>query len=249
MTRLLVVTGLVMLLAGCVTESNTTKNSGPPAEIVQRQLDLGVGYLRNGEYTRAKEKLNRALELDPKNAVVHQTFGLLFQLEGENELAEDHFKQAIRYDPNSAQSRNSYGAFLFSQQRYHEAVEQLAIASENRFYANRAAVFENLGVAYARINDIENVEYAFTRAMQLNPEQSRALLELAQIHFDQRNYISARDLYKRHAKVSAASPRTLWLCIQLAQLFKDRNEEASCIEALEGIFPASDEYRMYKESL
>ena len=123
---------------------------------VQRQIDLGIGYLRQGDYQRAKEKLNRALEIDPKNGTVHATFGLLFQLEGEYELAERYFRDAVRYDPNSAQARNSFGAFLFARERYSEAVEQLKLAAENRFYQNRPIVFENLGVAYLRLNDIEN---------------------------------------------------------------------------------------------
>lgn len=240
---------MVFMLAGCVTETSTRNEPpAPPSEKLQRQLDLGVGYLRQGDYQRAKEKLNRALDIDPKNAVVHATFGLLFQLEGESDLAERYFRDAIRYDPGDAQARNSYGAFLFSQQRYREAAEQLEKAVENRFYTNRPTVFENLGVAYTRLGDMDSADYAFTRSVQLNPDQPRALLELATIRFDQQNYVESRELYRRHTRVAAKTAKTLWLCIRLARIFKDYNEEASCIEALEGIYPASKEYQLYKES-
>ncbi|MBT4161289.1 MAG: type IV pilus biogenesis/stability protein PilW [Gammaproteobacteria bacterium] len=246
----LVTFSICLLLSACVTESGINEPpEGAAAEVVQRQLDLGIGYLRNGDYQRAKEKLNRALQVDPKNAAVHAAFGLLFQLEGEDSLAEKYFSSAIRFDPESAQARNSYGAFLFSKKRYQEAVEQLLKAAENRFYPNRPTVFENLGVAYTQVGDKENAEYAFSRAVQLNPEQSRSLLELAVIRYDQSNYVEARALYSRHTKGSPKSPKTLLLCIRLARVFKDANEEASCAEALEGIFPASLEYREYKESL
>lgn len=241
----------VALLAGCASqqsEQGTEANRPDTSEMVQRQLDLGVGYLRQGDYRRAKEKLGRALEIDPKNAVAHAMFGMLFQLEGENDLAEQYFKDAIRYDPDDAQARNSYGAFLFAQARYHEAVEQLTKAAENRFYPNRSTVFENLGVAYEKIGDVEAADFAFTRAVQLNPTQSRALLELGEIRFEQRNYVEARDFYKRHNRIAQTSSKSLWLCVRLAKIFRDVNEEASCAQGLEGIFPASDEYRMYKES-
>lgn len=250
MIRALTTICLLALLTGCATEEpNRSEAAVNMSEMTQRQLDLGVGYLRNGDYPRAKEKLNRALEIDPRNAVVHATFGLLFQLEGENELAETYFQNAVRYQPDSAQARNSYGAFLFSQKRYEEAVEQLEHASENRFYRNRPTVFENLGVAYKQLGDDERAEFAFTRAIQLNPEQARALLELAEIRYTQQNYAQSREYYVRHARVASTSARTLWLCIRLARIFKDYNEEASCIEALEGIFPASDEYQLFKNSL
>lgn len=239
-----------MLIAGCVTETTTRiEPAGVEAEIVQRQLDLGIGYLRNGDYTRAKEKLNRALEIDPRNAPVHTTFGMLFQLEGEYELAEKHFRSAVRFDSESAQVRNSYGAFLFAQQRYQEAIEQLNIASEDRFYPNRAVVFENLGMAYKRTGDMVAAEQAFTRASKLNPEQPRALLELAEIKFDEQNYVRSRELFARYNRVAPATSRSLWLCVRISRVFKDVNQEASCGEALEGIFPASEEYKKYKESV
>ena len=241
---------LVFLLSSCASDGNRSpETSGVSAEVVQRHLDLGVGYLRNGDYQRAKDKLTRALEIDPKNAAVHATFGLLFQLEGEDELAEKYFRNAVRFDPESAQARNSFGAFLFSQRRYQEAIEQLLNAAENRFYPNRPTVFENLGRAYLRVGDLEGAEYSFTRAIQLNPEQTRALLELAIIRYDQRNYVEARDLYARHTSLSAKNARTLLLCIKLARIFRSANDEASCAEALEGIYPDSDEYREYQGTL
>ena len=248
--RHLLMTVLVVLLSACASQpvTESPEPASQSSEVVQKQLELGVGYLRNGDYVRAKEKLNRAIELDPRNSMAHATFGLLFQLEGEDELAEDYFKRAVRFDSNNAQARNSYGVFLFEQKRYHEAVDQLSKASENRFYANRPAVFENLGTAYQRIGDLEGADYAYTRAIQLNPDQPRALLALAEMRFDERNYVESRGLYQRHTRVAAKSARTLWLCIRLARVFRDRNEEASCAEALEGIFPASEEYQLYRNS-
>ena len=240
---------LLIALAGCSSKAPVSNEAqAVPDELLQRQLDLGVGYLRQGDYQRAKEKLNRALQIAPRDSTVHATFGVIFQLEGEPELAEKYFKAAIRHDPQSAQARNSYGAFLFSEKRYEDAVVQLEKASQNRFYPNRPTVFENLGVAYVRLGDVEKAEYAFSRAIQLNPEQPRALIELADIRFNQQKYVESRELYSRHTKIAPSSAKRLWLCVRLARVFKNHNEEASCGEALEGIFPATSEYRQYQES-
>jgi len=244
--RLVTVFGFALLLVACAgNEPSPQLPTAEASEIVQRQLDLGIGYMRNGDYQRAKEKLNRALEIEPKNASVHATLGLLFQLEGENKLAETYFSSAVRFDPDSARVRNLYGAFLFAEKRYFEAIEQLQKASENRFYPNRPSVFENLGVAYSRVNDSASAEAAFTRAVQLNPEQSRALLELAALRYDQRNYVESREYYRRHVAIAPKSPRALLLCTKLARIFREPDEEASCAEVLEGIYPSSPEYREY----
>jgi type IV pilus assembly protein PilF len=249
MNRLLPVLLLAMLASCASSPRSSDEITGVTEEVVQKQLELGIGYLRQRSYQRAKDNLNRALDLDPKNAEVHEAFGLLFQLEGEYELAEKHFADAVRFGPDNAKVRNSFGAFLFSQQRFPEAIEQLSKASENRFYPNRPAVFQNLGLAYLRVGDKENADYAFTRAIQLNPDQARALLELASIRYEQRNYVEARELYRRHTRLSPKTPKTLLLCVRLARIFRDQNEEASCAEALEGIFPSSPEYKEYRESL
>jgi type IV pilus assembly protein PilF len=251
MTRIVLALLLALLVSSCQsmkTPQGANTDNGT-SELVQRHLDLAIGYLRNRDYQRAKEKLAKALDIEPKNADVHATYGLVFQLEGEIDLAEEYFKQAVRYDPQSAQIRNSYGAFLFSENRFHEAVDQLSKASEDRFYSNRPMVFENLGVAYKRIGNPEDAEYAFTRATQLNPQQPRALIELGEIRFDERNYVESRGYYRRYSQVGPSTAKSLWLCVRLSRIFQDNNLEASCSEALEGIFPGSGEYQQYKESV
>ena len=249
-------TRIVLLLSALLVSSCQSMNTprgesaaNATAELVQRHLDLAIGYLRNRDYLRAKEKLAKALDIDPKNAEVHATYGLVFQLEGETDLAGEYFRKAVKYNPQSAQIRNSYGAFLFSEKRFREAVEQLSKASEDRFYPNRPMVFENLGVAYNRIGDTQKAENAFVRATQLNPQQPRALIELGEIRFDERNYIESRDYYSRYSKVGSSTAKSLWLCVRLGRIFQDNNQEASCSEALEGLFPGTHEYQQYKESI
>ena len=116
----------VVLVGGCVTE--TTGNLPEPAtlnERVQAQLDLARGYLENRDFTRARSPLNRALEIDPRSVEANVLMGVLSQAESDPELAEQHFKSALRLEPDNAQALNNYASFLYAQQRYSEAVERL----------------------------------------------------------------------------------------------------------------------------
>ncbi len=246
---IIVLLGL-FLVTGCVTETiGPKKKEVDPTEVVEKQINLGVGYLRQREYTRAKENLRKALEIDPRSPLAHTTFGVLFELEGEDALAEEHFNKAIRFDPDFSQARNNYGAFLFARGRFDEAVAQLLVATKDRFYAKRPQAFENLGVSYLHLGETVKAEDAFVRAVELNFSQSRALLELARIRFDQKNFVESRRLYQRHASVSGQSAPSLWLCVRLAGVFDDVDLEASCGLVLKNIFPASDEYSQYKEHI
>jgi type IV pilus assembly protein PilF len=240
----------ILLLGGCVTETN-----GKPVkeidqdELLRKLTELGIGYLRQGDFNRAKDNLRKAMDIDPKSPLVHTTFGLVFQLEGEKQLSEQHYRKAIRYDPNFSQARNNYGAFLFVEGRYDEAIIQLQAAAGDRFYPRRAQVFENLGVCYLRTGENVKAEDSFVRAIELNFSQGRALLELSSIRYDQKSFVESKRLYDRHASVVQQSSRSLGICIKLARVFDDEDSEASCALVLKNIFPASEEFIEYQRTI
>ncbi|MCZ6502349.1 MAG: type IV pilus biogenesis/stability protein PilW [Gammaproteobacteria bacterium] len=240
----------LFLLSGCVTETTgRQKKEVDREDVVEKLINLGVGYLNQGDYSRAKVNLRKALDIDSRSILAHTMFGVLFEREGEDQLAEEHFRKAIRFDPDFSLARNNYGGFLFAQGRFEEAVEQLLAATDDRFYLKRPHAFENLGVSYLSLGETVKAEEAFVRAVELNFSQSRALLELANIRFDQQNFVESRSLYRRHRSVSGQSARSLWLCVRLARVFDDKDQGASCSLLLKNIFPASDEYKQYKKSL
>jgi type IV pilus assembly protein PilF len=240
---------VMLLLTGCVTQvKQSGRHVGNDEEQVQALVELGVGYLRNQQYPRAKENLSKALKIDPNSPIIHNLFGLIFQLEGESDLADEFFRKSLKLDPQFSTARNNYGAFLYEQGRYTEAAQQLELCAQDRLYASRAQVFENLGVSYLKLDRVEDAGAALTRSLQLNPDQVRASLELADIRFIQRNYPESRQLLLRHGKVSQQSSRSLWLGIQLARIFTKSNDEASLALALKNIFPFSKEYQLYKDS-
>lgn len=249
MNRVLMLVTVTLLLAGCVTEVIGPQPNKPASleKQLQALVDLGIGYTRNGEYGRAKDNLNRALALDPESSKVHNAFGLVFQFEGETKLADFHFSRAAT-DKSFTRAINNYGAFLYAQGRYQEAIDQLKVAGEDQFYQNRPQVYENLGVAYVQTGDANNAEASFLRATQLNVSQGRALLELADIRFKQKNHVEARDYYRRHISASGQSSRSLGLCIELARVFANTNDEASCSLTLKNIFPASEEAKLLEAS-
>ncbi|MFT4714080.1 MAG: type IV pilus assembly protein PilF [Candidatus Azotimanducaceae bacterium] len=251
MIRFLAGLGLALLLSGCVTETIGTgprKNSGDISKQIESYIALGVGYIRNQEYQRAKDNLSRAIKLDPGSAHAHTMLGYVFQLEGENEAAEQYFRKAIKLDPNYSLARNNFGAFLFGLQRYEEAAAQLRKASEDRIYAKRSQVFENLGMCYKELNRKKEAEEAFTRSIQLNPAQNRALLEMTDIRFKQRNYVESQSFYTRYNKVAGHNAKSLWLGIQLARIFNKEDEVASYALLLKNVFPASPEYKAFLDS-
>ena len=223
----------------------TTQNQrGAPvdqAEVADRAIELGTAYLRQGDYGRAKDNLMKALAIDNQSASAHHTLAIVFQQEREFELAESYFKRAIALDPAMIAARNNYGAFLYAQDRPQDAVEQLTIATEDRFYELRPQAFENLAVSYLALKNQPAAREAFERAEALNPRLPRTLLELTLLYLAEQNYTTAKALYLRHRAIAAESARSLYACAKIYAIFLDDAERRRCTADLIRIYPTSIE--------
>src|SRR5690606_13420551 len=112
----------------------------------------------------------------------------------------------------------------------------------------RSRVFENLGLAYRRLDRDEDAKASFERALRLNSRQPMALLELARIEFNAENYVPAWNYYNAVTQLSAQNAASLWLGVQLARRFNDRDRAASYALQLRRLYPATPEARALAES-
>ncbi len=174
---------------------------------------------------------------------------MLFQLEGENELAEKSFKRALREDPGFSQARNNYAAFLYQQERYEDAYEQFEIVSRDLNYDNRARALLSLGRAALKLGREERARAAFEHAYNLDPKIAPVLVELATISFQNEEYAKAKQYLDQYSQVARQSARTLLLGIKIERIFGNKDKEASYALALKNRFPYSDEYLEYKREL
>ena len=188
---------LFTVLTGCVTTGDVNPMRTDEGRDAARDayIQLGIGYLQQGNTGRAKVPLKKALELDPSNADANAALALVFQSEMEAELADEHFRKALSARGDDTRILNNYGGFLYEQKRYPEAKARFEQAAKDNLYQERARVFENLGMTALMMNDRAQAKTFFQRALRLNVRQERALLEMAVLSYDEKNYVQARDYY------------------------------------------------------
>lgn len=246
--------GCVLLLAllslsACVTTLEGGNPATDPNSALETYVQLGLGYLRTGNRDAARLNFNRALEIDRRSPGAHDGLALLYQLEAMNDMAERHFKQAIRADRNFSRARNNYGTFLYDQERFKEALVQFDLASKNLNYNRRPVALLNLGRTALKLGDVARAESALKHSLVLDPSLDRAMVELAEISFEQQDYAEAKRYLDMYAEVTRHSPRSLWLGIRLERIFGNRDKEASYALALKNLHPYSQEYLQYRQSL
>ncbi len=160
-------------------------------------LAEGVAALERGDAPTARDLLERALAADPHSAEAHTYLGVLADRAGDLNDAERHFALAARLAPQSARTRNNYGAILLCLNRTGEA----------------AAEFE--------------------ASLRLDPDQAKALVNLAQIRFDSHTHEglrAAEDLFRR-ADALAPDAEIARALTVIALRCNDRERAADCYRA------------------
>jgi type IV pilus assembly protein PilF len=241
---LLLVTGLV---AGCVSSGHDSplQTGKGRDEARVAYVQLGLGYLRQGMSEQAKVPLKKALELDRDDADANAALALVFQAQAEPELADRYFNKALAARPADPKLLNNYGSFLFKQKRFDQAALYFQQASTDTLYPERARVFENLGVTSMRLGQRDSARQQLEKALHLNGHQPRALLEMAELSYEDRHYVPARDYYDRFSQLSEQNARSLLLGTRLAKVYDDRNKAASYGLQLKRLYPGTPEYQQY----
>jgi type IV pilus assembly protein PilF len=238
---------IASLLTGCVSTGDVDpmRTSAGREEARDAYIQLGIGYVQQGASERAKLPLKKALELDPSNADAHAALALVFQMEMETKLADEHYRKALSQRGDDARLLNNYGGFLFEQKRYQEAYEYFQRASQDNLYPERSRVFENLGMAAMMLEQRQQAKSHFERALRLNSKRSMALLEMAWLSYEDKEYIPARRYYEGFSAVSEQNARSLLLGARLAKIFDDRDKAASIGLQLKRFYPGTPEYQQY----
>lgn len=237
--RLLLALVLALSLpVACVTES-TGPSPAADAERVQAQLDLARGYMEENDFGQARRPLNRALEIDPRNVEAHVLLGVVNQAEGDEDLAEANFRNALRVSPDDPQALNNYASFLYGQGRYDEAVKPLRRLVQNPSYPARSQAYENLGIAELRIGERDRAREAFRRALSLNFRQPRSSLELAMLAFEDGEYPQAQRFYDDFRGLARQNARSLCLGLRLGRALGNADQVASYELALRNLYADS----------
>ncbi|MDD0973865.1 type IV pilus biogenesis/stability protein PilW [Pseudomonas fontis] len=238
---------LLTLLTGCVSGGSSGPLSSGQGREAARQayVQLGLGYLQQGLTERAKVPLQQALALDARDPAAHAALALVFQREDEPALAESHYRKALAATPGDPRLRNNYGSFLYARGQYDAALKMFRQASADTLYPERSRVFENLGLTAIRLGERDQAREYLEKALKLNRQQPQALLEMAELSYEDRHYVPARDFYDRFSQLSDANARSLLLGSRLANVFEERSTATDLGLQLQRLYPGTPEYQQY----
>ena len=213
--------------------------------------DYMLAYFDNGDMPGARRHVNNALDIDDRISDAYMVLAMVFQREGDLDLADTNYRRAISLDQDNSSARNNYAAMLFSQERFRESYEQLERVAGDTSYEGRPLVFEGLGRSALRLGRQEDAKAAFQRALQLNENLFIAPLELALVYFDQENYPLARQYYLSYLTTNAFlqlphTRRALFAGIQIEGYFQNVELVENFSLVLATLYPTSLEFQTFQ---
>lgn len=126
----IIVFSSLFLLFGC----NLTTNQKYNVEAANINAELGLAYLQQNKIELAKTKLLTALKQAPYDAKANTALGDFFAHTGEPAMAEKYYLYAVKYAHEKDACWHSYGAFLYRQNRYTEALKYFLLAAKDVNY-------------------------------------------------------------------------------------------------------------------
>lgn len=129
---------------------------------------------------KAVEVLQEAIKLDPDLAEAHFRLGLAYVAIGKDQEAEDAYKKAIeKYKKyfadngkDDAESHYNMGQTYAGLHLYSEAVREYRQAT--RIKDDDADIYYDLGTALTRLAQYDEAAVAFSKSLEIDPENTRA---------------------------------------------------------------------------
>jgi tetratricopeptide (TPR) repeat protein len=161
----------------------------------------GIVELQNGHPEKATEPLDRAAELAPNDLDI-----LEYRGKAHSDVAFASYARMAVIDPNSWHVHRVQGQ-IYSQQSHHkEAVAEFLEAIKQ--VPNNSDLYEELGAEYRKSAQLELAQQAYTKELELSPNNPIAMYNLAKIDIETNRTDEGLDLLHKVVAIYSNVPAT-----------------------------------------
>jgi type IV pilus assembly protein PilF len=204
-------------------------------------MNLGAGYLQQGRYDLAVERLQRAINQNPRLVEAHTYIALAYDQIGSLSDAEMHYLRATQLDSNNAVAANAYAVFLCRQNRWQDAKPYFRRAADNPTYATPDVALTNAGVCARDAGALDEAAESFRAALTRNPTSRDALTNMMDLSYQAGNYLQTRAFVQRYLAAHPPTAAVLLTCVNVERQLNDQAAADRCAAQLRSGFQGSPE--------
>lgn len=236
---------MLAILTGCVsTTDGAVERPKPTSDDAAESLyALGAQYYKNGEYELARDRLKQSLDFEPGQPLAWTALALTYEALGNERLADDSYREAVRVAPRDFNVLNTYAVYLCRQGNFKDAKRYFdrAIDAPTNDYAE--ITLTNAGVCMMEEPDYAQAEAYLREALARNRNYAEALLQMARLQLLVDENFSARAFIQRYFAVAPPSAQSLRIAWEVeSRLGDDRARDQYYAQLLKD-FPDSRETR------
>jgi len=234
---------LLATLIGCASTPKELAKEKKDKNAASINVQLASGYMRRGDLRVAKEKLEKAIELDSKYVPAYTTLAVLMTMLNQPVEAENYYLEALSLDSRDPNLHNNYGTFLCGIGKFEEAIEQFETTLNNQFYKTPEVAHANIGycLLQAENPDYNKVEKNLRKALKRRPNMPSAMLAMGELGLATKKYLMARAYTQRYHSIVKPSAESLWVQIQAEHALADKKYFLKLSQILLEKFPESEE--------
>ena len=234
----------VFATTGCV--SSTTTNAPPESDednAAEYNYQLGARYYQNASYELARDRLERAVDHDPRLARAHMMLGMTYEALDNRRLATASYEESVRVGPRDITVLNAYAVFLCRQGDYSGAGKYFARAANHPENDDAEQTLTNAGLCMLQKPDAAAAEGFFRDALEHKSTYGEALLQLCLMKFKQEDYLNARAFLQRFMSSNKSTAGVLYLAAEIEGRLGNDDGREEFVNQLLRDFPESPEAR------
>ena len=161
--------------------------------------NCGIAYEAKGEYDRAIQDLDRAIQLKANYAEAYNNRGIAYEAKGEYDRAVQNYDQAIRLNPDDAEVQYNLATLYGKRGRLDQAIQHLTEAV--RLRPDWAEAYCSRGFAFLRKREYSRAIQDYDQAIRLQPNSVEAYANRANAYAYEREYDRAIEDYDRAIQI------------------------------------------------
>lgn len=237
--KFLLVALVIGSIHGCASSAEQKIQKWEPKKRAQAHVELGLDYLKRGQFDTAREELDVAISIDPASDQAYHGKGLLLAQTGYTSEAQQMLARAVRINPKNYVAANDYGIYLCRNGEHTGGIKNLNRVESKQDNLYRTNTLLGLGICHFQMGDLIPAKGYFIEVLESAPGLPQALLPMAEISFQQQNFLSARAFIERYISVGAISERALVLGATTEIQLDDVEKARQYFRELRRVYPSS----------
>ncbi|MGK2944578.1 MAG: tetratricopeptide repeat protein [Desulfuromonadales bacterium] len=238
-------TFLLIALTACVP----FEEAKPDKKNAEYHYSLGFAALSEQNPTDALKEFLKAEKYDSRDPEIQAGLAQAYWSKRAYALAEEHYKNALKLSKYDPKYYNNLAALYLSMERYDEAIEAFRTAADNLLFDRSELAWTGIGLANYHKQDYPAAEYAYRKAIELNPRYYLAPFHLGELYFNLDRPVEALDMFSRTVELAPGFPNGhYWQGLVYMKMKDTEKAEHSFMEVIR-LAPQSETARLARNYL